>query len=138
MEKLERVYVVPLGKAYEKPRIKRAKIASKLLRSFISRHMKVDESSVLISSSLNNAVWASGIKKPPRRLKVAASRDEEGIVRVALVEENEEKERAAEKAKARAERKKAASEKKPKPAKEEKENPAAKKDGATGKNEKEV
>ena len=43
MEELERIYVVPLREAYEKPRIKRAKKAAQILRSFISRHMKVEE-----------------------------------------------------------------------------------------------
>jgi large subunit ribosomal protein L31e len=106
MEELERVYVVPLGKVYEKPRIKRAKLAAKELRSFISRHMKVSGDSVRISSSANSALWASGIKKPPRRIRVVANRDKEGLVRVSLVEEKEAEAKLSQKAARKAEKRK--------------------------------
>ncbi|MFH1447558.1 MAG: 50S ribosomal protein L31e [Candidatus Micrarchaeota archaeon] len=115
MEELERIYVVPLAKAYEKPRIKRARIATRILRSFVSRHMKVEESSVKISSMTNSAIWISGIKKPPRRIKISAKRSKEGIVNVYLVDEKEQIAKAAEKKK-----KKEGPPKKEEPKKEEK------------------
>lgn len=130
MEELERVYVVPLADAYEKPRAKRAKIAVKILRSFISRHMKVGEESVNISGPVNDEIWTSGMKKPPRRIKVTVKRDKEGHVSVELVGEKEAQAKASEKAKQKEEkRKKAASEKKEKPKEEAKapEAPAEKK-----------
>ncbi|MFH1471008.1 MAG: 50S ribosomal protein L31e [Candidatus Micrarchaeota archaeon] len=97
-EELERIYVVPLRKAYDKPRIKRAKIAVKILRSFISRHMKAGEESVSLSSAVNSAIWESGMKKPPKRVKVIASRDKEGKVSVTLDGEKEAAQKKSEKA----------------------------------------
>ena len=110
MEELERIYVVPLREAYEKPRIKRAKKAAQILRSFISRHMKVEESAVNISNSANSAIWESGIKKPPRKIRVVANRDKEGKVTVSIVGEKEELAKKEQKAANKAEKKK---EKKP-------------------------
>ncbi len=121
MEELERVYMVPLGKAYDKPRLKRARVAIKILRSFVSRHMKVDESSVKFSSATNHAIWYSGIKKPPRKIKITAKRTKEGMVNVHLVGEKEAEAKAAEKKK-----KKQESKKKAKPAEKKEDKPAEK------------
>jgi len=106
MEELERIYVVPFREAYEKPRIKRAKKAAQILRSFISRHMKVEESAVKISNFANSAIWTSGIKKPPRKIRVVANRDKEGKVAVSIVGEKEELAKKEQKAANRAEKKK--------------------------------
>ena len=65
--KLERLYTVPLQKAYEHVRTKRAKRTVKILRKFLSRHMKVPEASVRISNALNGIIWKSGIQKRGNR-----------------------------------------------------------------------
>lgn len=70
MEGNERVYVVPLGDAFVKPRNKRTSRAVKILRNFTARHMKTDEENVIISNMVNAFLWARGIQKPPRRIKV--------------------------------------------------------------------
>ncbi|MFH0817486.1 MAG: 50S ribosomal protein L31e [Candidatus Micrarchaeota archaeon] len=121
-EELERIYVVPLGAAYEKPRVKRANRTVKLLRSFIARHMKAGEESVSLSSAVNSAIWESGIKKPPRRLKVIANRNKEGKVNVYLSGEKEEQAKASEITEKRKEAKKklAGEKKEATPKKEEK------------------
>ena len=105
-EELERIYTIPLGDAYAKPRAKRAKVAVKILRSFISRHMKAGEESVSISGAVNSAIWESGMKKPPRKLKVIANRDKEGKVKVTLTGEKEEQAKATEQVSKRKEEKK--------------------------------
>lgn len=84
---VERLYTIPLGKAYNAVRKKRAKRAVNLVRNFIIRHMKLDDESVLsIDSALNEFLWARGIEKPPRRVRVRATKDKDGYVKVYLIE----------------------------------------------------
>ncbi len=84
---VERLYTIPLGKAYNAVRQKRAKRAVTMIRDFIIRHMKLeDETELAIDTSLNEFIWAKGIEKPPRRVRVRATKDKEGLVKVYLVE----------------------------------------------------
>lgn len=71
----EKVYMVNLRDAFDKPRGKRGPKAIGIIRAFIARHMKADLGNVRISGKLNEVVWARGIQKPPRRVKVKATRD---------------------------------------------------------------
>jgi len=82
----ERIYTVPLSRAWIGPRNKRAPRAVRVLRSFILRHMKIDEDSLRISNEVNEHLWSRGIQKPPRKIKVRATKDSEGIVTVRLAE----------------------------------------------------
>jgi large subunit ribosomal protein L31e len=95
-EKLERIYMVPLAAAFEYKRTNRVPRAVKVLRQFISRHMKTDLDSVLISNALNSRLWARSIQKPPRRIKVRAIR-KEGVTHVYLTDEATEEEKKAKK-----------------------------------------
>lgn len=87
VEELTRTYVVPLSKAVEAPPYRRAKVAIRLIREFAERHMKAEE--VKIDSEVNESIWARGIKKPPRRIRLEMERDEDGIVSVKLAPEPE-------------------------------------------------
>jgi len=78
----ERLLTVPLGRAYYKARWRRAEGAVSLLKEHVARHMKAKE--VKLSKEVNEALWARGAEKPPRRVKVRAVKDEEGRVRVYL------------------------------------------------------
>ncbi len=83
MAKLERTYIIPLQKEWCKvPQYKRAKKAVVAVRQFLERHMKTDD--VRVGNFLNKHLWARGIKNPPRKVKVNASRDDEGVVKVEL------------------------------------------------------
>jgi len=82
----ERIYTVPLSRAWIGPRNKRTPRAIWLLRSFILRHMKIDEDSLKISNEVNERLWSRGIQKPPRKIRVRATKDSEGIVTVRLAE----------------------------------------------------
>jgi large subunit ribosomal protein L31e len=86
----ERIYTVPLGKAWNVPKYRRAEKAITLLRQFTKRHMKPEE--VVIDPTVNEAIWARGIKKPPRKIRVRLSRDDEGVVTVTLAEAEVESE----------------------------------------------
>ena len=80
----ERIYTVPLGRAWVAPRYRRAEKAVTVLRKFVQRHMKPEE--VVIETAVNEAIWARGIKNPPRKIRVRLSKDDEGLVTVSLAE----------------------------------------------------
>jgi len=87
VEPLTRTYIVPLGLAFEAPPYRRAKVAIRIIREFTIRHMKAKE--VKIKEEVNEAIWARGIKKPPRRVRLEMERDEDGLVSVGLAPETE-------------------------------------------------
>ncbi len=95
-EKLERIYTVPLGAAYEHTRKSRVPRAVKVLRQFVSKHMKVSLSGVYLSNRLNNSMWGRSIQHPPRKVKVRVIRKEDSA-RVYLPDEKTEDEARAEK-----------------------------------------
>ncbi len=114
MAKLERIYTVPLGDAYETVRRKRTPRAVKILREFIGRHMKADGERILLSGGLNSFLWAKSIQKPPRRVKVRLIKDE-GVIRAYLADEKVEEPKKEAKPEAGKEGKKAGEKPAPKP-----------------------
>jgi len=75
----ERIYVVPLWIKLRKMRgLHRAKKVVKFLREWVSRHMKSEN--VKISTEVNEAIWARGIRNPPRRIKVRVVRTKDDVV----------------------------------------------------------
>ena len=80
----ERVYTVPLGDVWRAPRPIRTPRAIREIRSFIQRHMKPEE--VKIDGKLNEFVWRRSIEKPPRRVRIKAAKDKDGVVWVFLAE----------------------------------------------------
>lgn len=75
---MERVYTIPLDEAYSKPAKKRAGRAIKILRAFLSRHMKSDN--VKISPEVNEFVEERGATSPAKKIRVNASKDKAGMV----------------------------------------------------------
>lgn len=81
----ERIYTVPLRKAYwTGSRRRRSNRAVRILREFVERHMKPDE--LLIQPEVNERIWARGIQKPPRRIRIRATKNADSVVRVYLAE----------------------------------------------------
>jgi large subunit ribosomal protein L31e len=80
----ERVYTIPLAKAWRAPRPVRTPRAVREIKSFIQRHMKPEE--VKIDGKLNEFVWRRSIEKPPRRVRIKAAKDKDGVVWVFLAE----------------------------------------------------
>jgi large subunit ribosomal protein L31e len=78
----ERIYIVPLAKARRGPRNKYAKKAVRYLREYMERHFKPE--SLVISQEVNEAIWARGIQKPPRKIKIRATKNIDGLVVVYL------------------------------------------------------
>ncbi len=62
-------YVIPLRHAYDVPRPKRAKVAVRLVREFVKRHLH-DPEKIVIHEKVNKELWSRSIEKPPRRIKV--------------------------------------------------------------------
>ena len=78
----ERIYTVPLVNARRGPRNKWAKKSIRYLKDFMERHFKPE--SLVISQEVNEAIWQRGIQKPPRKLKVRATKNIDGLVVVYL------------------------------------------------------
>ncbi len=77
---MERVYTIPLRKAYRAPRPRRSEKAIKVIREFLERHTK--PSVLKIDPSINEEVWKRGIEKPPRRIKVTVKIEEKDGARI--------------------------------------------------------
>ena len=91
----DRTYTIPLGKAFLVPPRKRAPKAMRIVKAFVYRHMKIptraeeeDEEvpSLVITNDVNERIWGRGIEKPPRRIRIRATKDKEGNVTVHLAE----------------------------------------------------
>ena len=89
----ERIYTVPLGRAWISPPKKRAPRAIRIIRGFIIKHMKIKIDAVeeeaerlVISNEVNEKIWTSGIKNPPRKIRVRAVKNKEGTVTLHLAE----------------------------------------------------
>ena len=93
----ERIYTIPLGRALVRPPKKRAPRAITLIRDFVIQHMKIDLSAkaeeehgelptLSISNAVNEKIWSRSIKKPPRKIRIRATKDKDGNVKVFLAE----------------------------------------------------
>lgn len=92
----ERIYTIPLSRAWIGPPRRRAPRAMRIIKSFLVKHMKLEKRGeggeeeepkrLIISNEVNEKVWGRGIEKPPRKIRVRAAKDKEGNVTVYLVE----------------------------------------------------
>ncbi|NHI83443.1 MAG: 50S ribosomal protein L31e [Candidatus Thorarchaeota archaeon] len=81
----ERIYTVPLRKAYwTGSRLRRANRSVRIVRQFVERHMKPEE--IVLQSEVNERIWSRGIQKPPRRIRIRATKNSDNLVRVYLAE----------------------------------------------------
>jgi len=88
-EKIEREYIIPLRHRWRiVPRYKRTNKAVKAVKEFVARHMKIrdrDLDKIKIDRYLNETLWHRGIKNPPSKIKVLATKEGD-IVRVKAVD----------------------------------------------------
>ncbi|MWG34372.1 50S ribosomal protein L31e [Halomarina oriensis] len=82
----ERVVTVPLRDVKAEPKHKRADKAMTLVREHLAKQFAVETDEVRLDSSVNEAVWKRGRKKPPSKLRVRAARFEEEGERIVEVE----------------------------------------------------
>jgi large subunit ribosomal protein L31e len=79
----ERIYTIPLSKAWSSPKKRRTPRAIRVLKDFIRKHMKPE--ALLISTEVNEFLWSKGIEGSPRRIRIKAVRDTDNVVTVYLV-----------------------------------------------------
>ena len=87
--KIEREYVIPLRKEWMKvPRYRKTNKAVKAVKEFLARHMKIrdkDLNKIKVDKYLNEFLWARGVKNPPSKVKVKATKEND-VVKAELVE----------------------------------------------------
>jgi len=93
-QELERVYTIPLGKVKLSQSQHRAVRAINMIKEFARHHMKVEN--IKIEEDLAKQIWARGVRRPPRKIRVRMSKTDEGFILVSLYDEEIE---AAENAK---------------------------------------
>ena len=89
-EEFDRIYTVPLGRAWVYPKQRRSKRAVSILREFAMRHGKTEQ--IKISEEVSEKIWERGIRHPPRRIKVRLVKDKEGLVTVQTLSDNKKNE----------------------------------------------
>ena len=91
----EKTYTIPLGKALIMPPRRRAPRAMRMIKAYVMKNMKIpsraeeeDEEppKLTITEQVNERVWDRGIEKPPRKIRVRATKDKDGNVTVHLAE----------------------------------------------------
>jgi len=73
----EKIFNIPLRDAFERPRTRRAKIATDIVRKFLTRHMKSEN--IKIGNSINKEIWKRGIQKPPRKIRIHVLKEENTV-----------------------------------------------------------
>ena len=81
---MERVYVIPLRDVKKVSRTIRSPRAIREIKMFLEKHMKSDD--IKLDASVNEKIWERGIQKIPPRIKVKATKEEDGSVSVTLAE----------------------------------------------------
>lgn len=76
----ERIYTIPLGKVLLSPDNRRAMRAINMIREFARHHMKVED--IRIEENLSHLIWARGIRRPPRKIRVRMSKTDAGHILV--------------------------------------------------------
>ena len=55
-----------------------------VLKAFAKRHMKAE--TITVDTTVNEAIWARGIKSPPHKIRVKMTKDDEGAVTITMAE----------------------------------------------------
>ena len=79
----ERIYTIPLRAVKKAPRWKRSNRAITLIREYLMQHTKSEY--IVLDSKINEKVWARGSQKPPSKIRVKVT-EEEDVIKAELVE----------------------------------------------------
>ena len=74
----EKFYDLNLSRIWTAPREKRTPRAIRYVRSYAAARMKTDD--VSLAEETNSLLWARGISKPPRKMRIRVVKDKEGKV----------------------------------------------------------
>ena len=87
-KKTERNFIIGFNKVISLvPTTKRAPKAVKYIKAFMKKHFKVAVKEVVVSSKLNNLIWADGIGHIPRKVEVKAVKHDNKVHVLLLNEE---------------------------------------------------
>ena len=64
-------YIIPLQKAYDKPRTRRANVAISLIFDFLNKHTRKKKEDVILTKEVNEFIWSKSIENPPRKISVS-------------------------------------------------------------------
>lgn len=81
---VERIYTIPLRKAKDLVRSRRAQHAVRDVQRYLQRHMKAEV--VWVDNAVNEALWSQGKFHIPSRIRVRATRFSDGVVEVTMPE----------------------------------------------------
>ena len=84
-EEIEKIYVIPLKKKGFKSS-RSAPTAVKRVKSYLTKHMKVEEENIWIDDSLNNSIWEKGKYNMASKIRVKAVKFDDGVVEAYLPE----------------------------------------------------
>ncbi len=79
----ERIFTIPLRDVKKAPRWKRSNRAMAEIREYLMRHTKAED--VILGATINEKVWGRGAQKPPSKIRVRVT-EEEDIIRAELIE----------------------------------------------------
>ena len=79
----ERIYTIPLRAVKKAPRWKRSNHAIALIRGYLKQHTKYED--IVLDASINEKIWERGSQKPPSKIRVRIT-EEEDIIKAELVE----------------------------------------------------
>ena len=87
-QELERVYTIPLGKVLLSANTHRAVRAINMIKEFASHHMKTYN--VKIDEEISHIIWARGVRRPPRKIRVKMTKTEDGFILVSSYQDEVE------------------------------------------------
>jgi large subunit ribosomal protein L31e len=73
----EKIFTIPLRKAFDTERTHRSRKAVDIVRNFLEKNMKAEN--IKIGKSINEKVWEKGIQKPPRKVRIHAIKDNDTV-----------------------------------------------------------
>lgn len=80
----EQIYTIPLRSVKEVARWKRSDRAVKVVREYLTKHMKVEPEKIKLDKTVNEKLWERGSEKPPLSIRVRAAKFEDGEVQAEL------------------------------------------------------
>ncbi len=72
-------YIVPLQRAYDKPRTRRSNVAVKEVFDFLFKHTRKKKENIIISKEVNEYIWSRGIQKPPRKVAISIKEKDNNV-----------------------------------------------------------
>ncbi|MDI6655593.1 MAG: 50S ribosomal protein L31e [Candidatus Hydrothermarchaeota archaeon] len=78
---MERIYVIPLGDVRKVPSRKRSANAVRFVQAFLAKNMK---GNIKLDKALNEKLWEKGMRSIPPRIKVRATKQEDGSILATL------------------------------------------------------